>query len=186
MVTIDWGDNSPLETINGQHNFTIEHQYPDDDGDDNYTISVTITNNFGVKITETIDLSVKNQPPILTVIGNQEINEGETLILDPIATFSDPGFGINETWTYSIDWGDNSNLDQGIPVITQVGSPQVDTEGKISGNHTYGDDGQYIVTLNIKDDDSGEDIQSLNITVNNVSPTLDSIPNTIINEGDLL
>jgi PKD repeat protein len=67
-------------------------------------------------------------------------------------TFTDPG---NDTYTILWDFGDSSTA-----------------SGTLTPDHTYGDNGTYIVSLVITDDDGGIGTDTLTVTVNNLTPTI--------------
>ena len=52
------------------------------------------------------------------------------------------------------------------------------TAGSFDGSHIYADNGVYTVTVTVMDDDGGVTVQTFEVTVNNVAPTLDVAPDT--------
>ena len=107
-----------------------------------------------------------------------------------LGTFSDPGYDnllnstefenggeTRETFTYNIDWGDGTARELRLPVITTVGAPGIPTSGILTklgqpASHTYADNGEYTVTVTLRDDDGGVDVETFLVTVNNVAPKL--------------
>jgi hypothetical protein len=55
--------------------------------------------------------------------------------------------------------------------------------GSVAGAHVYADDGVYIVTVTVKDDDGGQGSSQLQVTVNNVLPTIVAGPHVRTFEG---
>ncbi len=110
---------------------------------------------------------VENVAPTLTVVDDQVVYEGQSFSLTDLAVFTDPGFdhatgspATVETFSYSIDWGDDSALTTGSPTIDVTGEAGVLTEGSFDGSHTYAEPGIYTVVVTISDDDGGSDVQS--------------------------
>ena len=129
-----------------------------------HNVTVTVTDNDGASTSDSHQITVANVPPTinsLTVPTN--INQGQPLRLT--ATATDPG---NDPLTYR--WYINHAT---IPVIGQ------------SIDYTFATAGIYPVKLEVIDTDGGISSQTVDITVKNVAPTIDSIliP-TKIDEGD--
>ena len=147
-------------------------------------------------------VTVNNVDPKLTLTPTPPttISEGGSVGFN--ATFTDPGFDnpnnpnpadpannitdtTHESFTYDVDWGDGRDPITGMAVSDTNGGPGVDSTGTFSGSHTYADNGAYLVTVTIHDDNGGTDTQTFSVTVNNVDPTLTLTPTppTTINEG---
>lgn len=56
-------------------------------------------------------------------------------------------------------------------------------QGRVTGNHTYGDNGVYTVTLTVTDNNGGVGSDTLQVTVNNVPPIVSATGDSI-NEGE--
>jgi PKD repeat protein len=127
------------------------------------------------------------------VAADQTIHEGSPLVVLNISQFTDPGFDnplnagnlsnggeTQETFTYTINWGDQPRFQSGddpfeqngVPTTDVFGSPGVLTAGSFDAQHTYVDNGVYTVTITIRDDDGGVTVKTLLVDVKNVSPTL--------------
>ncbi|HMO87472.1 MAG TPA: PKD domain-containing protein, partial [Lacipirellulaceae bacterium] len=141
---------------------------------------------------------VDNVPPTLVLTTEQfEINEGDTLTIPLLGTFSDPGFDnpanagnaanggeVAETFTYIIDWGDGTVESFTMPATRISGGPGVPTTGTLAGEHRYLDndeDNKYTITVTLMDDDGGVAVGSFEITVWNVNPTLKPVSATDVN-----
>jgi len=98
--------------------------------------------------------------PTVQAGNDRSIDEGSALFLGP-ATFTDPD--TSDTHTATIDWGDGTPAENG-RVTESTGS------GSVSGSHVYGDDGTFIVTVTVTDDDDKVGSDTLTITVRNVAP----------------
>jgi uncharacterized delta-60 repeat protein len=120
---------------------------------DNGTYHVFISINGGVD-TDSIDISVKNVAPTATINGAPETSpEGTSISLG--STVSDAG--RDDTFTYA--WS-----------VTKNGSALATGDASIF-SFTPDDDGSYVVTLTVTDDDGGVGIDSKTIVVSNLNPT---------------
>jgi PKD repeat protein len=157
-LTYSWnfGDNTtPVLGQNVNHTFT-------DNG--NYNVVLTVTDTDGASTTQTVAVKVDNvAPTILSIVKPDLINEGQSVEFKATATDS----GINDTLTYSWNFGDNTT-----PVIGQ------------NVNHTFIDNGDYNVVLTVTDTDGASTTQTVAVKVDNVAPTIVNIVKpTQINEG---
>jgi PKD repeat protein len=148
---------------------------PHDNG--TYIVTLTVTDKDGVTTSVSHAVVVANATPDLIVVGDQAVNEGAVLVLPDLGRFTDPGFdfpelGTFETFTYTINWGDGTAADTGTATRDALGSPGVLTAGSFDGSHIYADNGTYLVTVTVTDDDGGSDTRQFQVTVNNVAPTV--------------
>ncbi len=114
--------------------------------------------------------------PIKIVAGEDtSIGEGEEAVVS--ANFSDPD--SSETHTATIDWGDGA-IDGG--AVDEGGG-----SGMVSGSHVYADDGTFIVIVCVNDPgtDASGGCDTLDVTVNNLPPTVDAGPDQSPNEDDM-
>ena len=199
--SIDWGDGTTVdmgtvtdfttgsEGVVSDGSFDGSHIYADNG---TYTVSVTVFDDDGGSDTKSFVVTVNNVSPTLTVTTDQTIDEGAELVLADIGTFTDPGFDnpnnttgeIEETFTYTIDWGDGTSIDSGNASVDIPGGNNVLTEGSFDGSHIYADNGTYMVTVTVFDDDGGSDEETFVITVvNNVDPDLAVVADQTVDEG---
>lgn len=195
MFTINWGDGTsdgPLAATIDQAatlatalsagspamgSFDGLHVYSDDGPQ---VVTLTVTDKDGaVSSQEQFLVIVTNVAPTvtaaptlpMTILENQQFS-----ISVPIATFTDPEFGNNPQFTYSIDWGDGTQPDTGTAAIDALGSSGVLTTGSIPNTqmHTYADDGTYTVEVSITDENGmgSTNSDSFQIVVANVDPML--------------
>ena len=131
---------------------STSHTYADDDGDDQYTVRLTVSDDDGGTTFQEITVTVHNVAPTIQQMNAnpQTINEGQTVNFSANAT--DPG-GANDPLSYSWNFGDGG------------------TGSGASTSHTYTDDDQYTVTLTVSDGDGGTDVETRTVTVQNVNPT---------------
>jgi hypothetical protein len=169
------------------------------------TVKGKIRDKDGAETEYTASVTVNNVNPTLTVVSDQSVDEGSLLSLPDLGVITDPGFdnptnpngASEETFTFSIDWGDSTAADSGSATIDDVGGVGDLTDASFDGSHTYVDDGVYTVTVRVADDDMtgnfvsgtlGTDFvqQTFEVTVSNVTPsdlTL-SLSASSINEND--
>jgi PKD repeat protein len=149
-----------VEASNGQviadgagaaFNFT-----PTDNG--TYTVTVTVTDDDGGVGTDTVLVTVNNvAPQAVAVAGPTAGVEGSALSFS--GSFTDPGTAD----THTVSWSVTRN---GAAYALPAGTPADGTTFAF----TPGDDGTYVVTLTVTDDDGGSSAASQSVTVANVAP----------------
>jgi subtilisin family serine protease len=182
-LMIDWGDGSSSTVSDVTSPAEVAHAYADNG---EYSITVTLTDDDdGEDVYPDLDadppdeeliVTVNNLPPIVDAGDDQTVDEGETVEIE--VTVTDPGTA--DTHTATIDWGDGSE-----PEDATV------SEGVINASHVYADNsiessgasGDYIVTVTVTDDDGGEGMDELTVTVNNVAPVADIGDDMSADEG---
>jgi hypothetical protein len=196
-ATIDWGDGTQTETggvselpfgppgssdgLTGRVFGT--HIYADNG---QYTVTIIVTDDDGDTASDSLVVTVNNAAPGINAGANQEATEGQIIQLDP-ATFSDAG--SRDTHNATIDWGDGQ-VEAGVIAEAPFGPPGSPggMQGTISGSHVYADDGEYVVTITLTDDDGAQATGQATFTVfaANADPAVDAGPNITVNEGDLV
>ena len=200
---VDWGDGSDVDSgpatidVPGSvgmptaGSFDGAHTYADNGI---YTVNVTVSDDDGGSTTETFAVTVNNVTPTLVAAGDQTTSEGELLSIANIGQFTDPGFDnpnnvggeTTERFTFSVDWGDGSDVDSGPATIDVPGSAGVLTAGSFDGAHAYSASGIYTVTMTLSDDDGGTAARTLQVSVGNNAPLLVVAPDRTVNEGSPL
>lgn len=161
-ATIDWADGSSVEVVAvnqgaGSGSLGSTHVYLDNGI---YSVTVTVTDDDGGSDSENVNVTVNNVPPSVAATGDS-IDEGGTASVS--ALFTDPG--ILDTHTASIDWGDGTTAQ---PVSVNQGAGF----GNLAATHDYGDNGIYLVTVTVTDDDGGSGADTVNVVVANLAPSL--------------
>jgi hypothetical protein len=135
-----------------------------------YVVNVRVTDDDGAAATGMTSVTVSNVAPTVAAGADATINEGATF--NQNGSFTDPG--TLDTWTATVDYGDGS----GVQPLTLTGQT-------FALSHTYADNGIYTVTVTVTDDDGGPGSDTVQVTVNNVAPTVDAGAGATIDEGAL-
>ena len=168
----------PTESPNGTFPFDAFEVRPHAYGDNgDYLIHVdAVDDDGGATFIEAV-VTILNVPPTVAV-SDAQADEPATISF--AATFSDPGFdfdpaGTREDFTARIDWGDGSV--ENVAVTEVPGGPGIPTTGSLAADHVYGDNGEFLVTVEVCDDDGGCGLATATITVFNVapSPSIDNV-----------
>ncbi|MHC3130141.1 MAG: PKD domain-containing protein [Candidatus Bathyarchaeota archaeon] len=124
---------------------TASHSYPTSG---TYTVTLTVTDD-GATDSITATKTVRNRPPVASFTETAEIVDTEETISFDASESSDPDGTIV---SYSWDFGDG-------------------TKGTgVSVQHAYSQDGSYIVTLTVTDNDGAKDTAEATKMVHNRSP----------------
>lgn len=163
-LQVDWGDGSPLElfAVAGGTFGGLTHQYLDDDPTgtpaDTKSVTVTLLDDDNGIASATRNVVIQNAAPVVSITGNPGTSdEGTTINLG--STESDVGTldtVVSREWT-----------------VTKNGSPYAAGSGA-AFSFTPDDNGTYVVTFAVTDDDTGVGTATETITVNNVDPVINS------------
>jgi hypothetical protein len=170
----------------------------------NFTVGLRVIDVKGNQNLEddTVVVTIRNVAPNVDAGADAgPIYEGDTITLSN-ATFTDQGIFDcgNDSCSSTINWGEQggSNLATTLefangtspvfdPETQAITSPLVPTKGNVTlGSHTYSDNGNYTVTVNVTDKDSGEGSDNLTVEVLNVPPTVQVGANQTIIIGEAL
>jgi hypothetical protein len=163
VVSIDWGDKTPLDTSSG----TISYGGAPGSKTDAFTVSGThtygeegtypitvIIDHEGMKTTVTTT-AIVSDPAVLASGVDVSAKEGIAFSL-PVATFSDPGGAepnsfdpdpdISHHYTATVDFGDGKGFSPA--TITFAGMPGSKTDlFTVTGTHTFDEEGTYGITV---------------------------------------
>jgi len=150
----------------------IGHWTTDYNDADTYYVDFGVSDGKGGIDNETIKITVNdvNRPPVLEPVGDRELNESETLMIDVDATDPD-----GDSLTYSCN-----RTDLFIDFDTAIGIGHWTTD--------YDDAGIYYIDFGVSDGKGGIDNETVKIIVHNKNrpPVLEPIGDKTVNESELL
>jgi PKD repeat protein/predicted GH43/DUF377 family glycosyl hydrolase len=191
-VIVDWGDGiTPSEIVSLNDPLVVPDPYPSPEvnprflsislnhmyGDDGtYTVTVTASDDDGGETIHEVNINVLNSAPSISSFGPFATDEGSSLTVAALGT--DPGSDdlfFEWLWEQGAAYlnsyfNDGTNPD---PYPSPQGIYPFSKED--STTFTYGDDGNYTITLSLEDDDGGVDVFESYIIVNNIAPTILSL-----------
>ncbi|MBI4333784.1 MAG: PKD domain-containing protein, partial [Chloroflexi bacterium] len=174
-VAIDWGDGSPVTTLNLAANvltFSASHKYLDNKAANApYTVSATVTDKDGAYASASSTLTVNNVPPTATLEAPSRVARGSSFSIS-LTSPADPGTAdVAAGFNYAFDFGSGygafgrSNSASGAAAVV--------------GNQT--------VRGKIQDKDGGVTEYSATVTVyNNLPVATVSLNNTSPRTNDIL
>jgi PKD repeat protein len=185
-ATVDWGDGTiepgTLTESMGSGTVFGSHAYGDNGI---YYVTVTVTDDDGDSGSDTLTVTVNNLAPTIVSFGPFEIDEGTPLTFTADAT--DPG-SDDLTITWVLDFGPtltNVHYNDGTspdPPQSPWGTFPFAIVDSIS--QSYGDNGNFSVSLTVEDDDGGITTLATYVIVNNVAPSVSIISGeNIVNEN---
>lgn len=120
----------------------------------NYTVTLTVTDQFGAAHAVTTTATISNVPPtpLVTPAATWKVGVAGTLGV----RFTDPGTK-DAAWTVRINWGDGS-------AITQFSSLTIPVT-PLTRTKSYATPGQYTITVTVTDRDGGTGTYTTTVTV---------------------
>ncbi|MEE2787366.1 MAG: PKD domain-containing protein [Myxococcota bacterium] len=179
-VRVDWGDGSQVQTlaVNGVVGCTLEtlknpgrdcwlnHAYAEDgpktitvraiDEDSAAVATHTITVR-DAQPTARIDLDCDTYPNC-----PEQFDEGKSIRFS--AANSRPGSELDPIAKYIWDFGDGTQVER--------------APGQLTVTHTYADNGGYLVTLTVVDQDLSQATDTFEVIVDNIAPEVTMVPAT--------
>jgi hypothetical protein len=149
---VHWGDGTSSTYTSGGE---VTHLYADDNptgtASDSHTITVDLVDDDGTHLDAGhLEITVANVAPLVSLGDDATIEAGDTFASS--GGFTDPGA---DAWTATVDYGDGSGSR---PL-------SLNADKTFDLNHTYADEGEYLVTVTVMDDDSGAHSESLTVYV---------------------
>ncbi|MBI4326904.1 MAG: PKD domain-containing protein, partial [Chloroflexi bacterium] len=133
-----------------------------------YTATFTVTDDDGGTGSDQVLVTVRNVAPLVTAGQPQTIAEGSPVLLR--GSFTDPGSAD----THLVQWRVTASNGQFIPAGNAA-----------DFQFTPNDNGTYLASFTVTDDDGGRATADVMVVVNNVLPTVNVSGNTAIDEGQL-
>ncbi len=153
-ASVDWGDGTPVSTAtiveapDGTFYVSSNHTYAEESGATPYAIVVTVKSTAGVTATLNATATIADAPLLATTQPIVAVEGQNSNLL--VATFIDSNpLGVPSDFTVSINWGDGTTS-AGV-VTASGGSTVLGAAFKVTGTHTYAEEGQYVVTTTIND-----------------------------------
>ena len=153
----DWNNDGAYET-NGQ---TPSHIWIQDG---TYPVGLKVTDSQGGIGTATVMVTVNNVAPTATASNNGPVNEGSPVTIT--ADQTDPG---TETFEYRFDCENDGSF--------------TTWQTENTNTCTFGDNGSYIVVVQVRDDSGDIGSASTTVTVTNVAPIVTPPLDQVVNEG---
>lgn len=169
ILTFDWtfgdGTCSGGSPPSACSEVAPDHAYADDG---EYAFSVTVSDGFDAAAAGS-SVTIANVAPSVDAGDDATVNEGDEF--SRAGSFDDPGA---DTWEATVDYGDGS------------GTQALGLSGhSFDLQHTYVDNvpSPVTVTVTVTDDDDGVGNDEVEVTVNNVAPSVDAGPDATVESG---
>ena len=133
-----------------------------------YAVKLTVFDDDGASASDFVNVTVANLPPLVSLGGDFTVDEGAVVQLSPVV--QDPA-GVEDVLTYS--WEVIASNGQA------VADPMSPTQEFVAS-----DDGSYVVTITVTDDDGALGSDTVAITVDNVAPLVAATLPLLLDEGE--
>lgn len=137
---------------------TVAHAFADDG---TYTVTLDVTDGAGQSARDTLTVTVSNADPVADAGDDRIVPEGAAVTL--LGSGTDPGAA--DVLSYAWDLGDGTTAEGARPT------------------HAYRDDGVYVATLTVRDDDGATATDTVRFDVRNVPPTAEAGAAIEVDEG---
>jgi C1A family cysteine protease len=117
-------------------------------------IALRVMDSFGTANIDTATVTIFGRAPTVSAGPDTQLNEGD--LFSRSGSFTDPD---GDSWTATVDYGDGTGV-----------QPLALTGTTFSLSTTYGDNGIFIITVTVTDEDGGAGTDTVQLTVNNVPP----------------
>ncbi|MFQ5909874.1 MAG: PKD domain-containing protein [Thermoplasmata archaeon] len=195
----EWGDGTANETYDYLNSPPDPDPYPSPEvnprdiserrthtyGDNwNYSVVVTAWDDDGGVAVRSLEASVGNLPPDLSLSIPPSATEGESLMLQ--ASASDEGSDdLTFTWFYGDGTSERATYyNDGIgpdPLPSPEGTYPFSADDVRT--HAWGDDGIYDIMVRVEDDDGGQAFATTRLTITNLPPEIVVPSDTVFDEG---
>jgi PKD repeat protein len=154
-IIANMGDGSPVKEFSlSTPGITFDHVYADDGM---YQAMIIVDDNAGGTDNTSFTVTVLNIAPVVDAGSDIITDEGDEFTRT--GEFSDPGV---DNWDATIDYGDGSGV---LPLT-------LNPDKHFSFSHVYSDNGLYTVIVTVTDDDGATGSDTVDVTVNNIAPTI--------------
>ncbi len=120
-----------------------------------YSVTLTVSDGTLSDVAEAT-VTVVNAAP--QVFAGDDASRNEGALFERAGSFTDPGA---DTWTATVDYGDGA----GVQALDLVGKTFL-------LSHAYADNGSYTITVRVTDSDDGTGTDGVDMTIDNVIPTV--------------
>ena len=170
-VTVNWGDGSALETLSlsptGTFTGTRLYTVPG-----SYGIVTTATDDDGGLVRDTRFVVIADLPPVITPADLGSIPEGA--FFTRTGSFSDPT-GPEDSWSATVQYDSGPAL----PLT-------LNADKSFTLQHVFPNSSPHSVTVTVMDRFGQQDIQSFAVDVQNVAPSVSSVPDLTLQLGTAL
>ena len=164
FVQVNWGGGEPLLNFvlpTNSERIVLLYNYADDNPtatpQDDYTVTVTVTNFFGETLAASDQIVVRNVPPEFSALEvTPPPAPGDPVTLS--GTYTD--VGRRDTHQLDIDWNNDGTFDQTVAVAG----------GSFSVTRQIAEGDLTDITVRLRDDDGGQVTQTIDVVEENTAP----------------